>query len=101
MDHCTLAGSAGFLFTFAVTTHTLPVANMAWDRLLSTCRTLTISGFWVTVKTALTFISHVSLQVLKKASLDVHDISLASGSADVLSCEVSPANSYCGGTGTG
>ena len=36
---------------------------------------------------------------VKRASLDVHDISLASGSADVLGCEVSPANSHCSGTG--
>ena len=36
---------------------------------------------------------------VKRVGLDVHDISGASGSADVLGYEVSPANSYCGGTG--
>ena len=36
---------------------------------------------------------------VQKACLDVHDTSLASGSADVLGCELSPANSYCTGTG--
>ena len=35
---------------------------------------------------------------VKGDGLDVHDISLASGSADVLSDEVSPANAYCSGT---
>ena len=36
---------------------------------------------------------------VQKASLDVHDISPANGSADVFGYEVSPANSYCSGTG--
>ena len=36
---------------------------------------------------------------VQKASLDVHDISLASGRADVLGCEVSPASACCCGTG--
>ena len=36
---------------------------------------------------------------VKKASLDVHDISLASGSAHVLGYEVFPAIAYCSGTG--
>ena len=34
---------------------------------------------------------------VKKAGLDFHDISLASGSADVLGYEVYPANAYCSG----
>ena len=34
----------------------------------------------------------------KKAGLDVHDISLACGSADVLGYEVSPVNACCRGT---
>ena len=33
------------------------------------------------------------------ASIDVHDISVASGSADFLGYDVSPANSSCSGTG--
>ena len=36
---------------------------------------------------------------VKRASLDVHDLSLASGSSDVLGYEVSPANAYRSGTG--
>ena len=36
---------------------------------------------------------------VKKAGLDLHDISHASGSAHVLRYEVPPASSYCGGTG--
>ena len=36
---------------------------------------------------------------VQKAGLDVHDKSLAIGSADALGCELSPANVYCSGTG--
>ena len=36
---------------------------------------------------------------IQKTGLDVHDISRADGSADVLGYEVSPANAYCSGTG--
>ena len=36
---------------------------------------------------------------VQKTCLDVHDISLASGSADVLGYEVSPTNAYRCGTG--
>ena len=36
---------------------------------------------------------------VKRAGLDVHDTSHASGSADVLGDEVSPVNLYCSGTG--
>ena len=87
------------LFLFVVTTphHHCSVANMAWDRLVSVGRVLTILGFWLAVKTALTFISHASFDSVKKAGLGVHDISLASGCADVLGYDVSPANSYCSG----
>ena len=57
---------------------------------------LTNLGFSLVAQTALTFISHVSLQVYKKP---VHDIALASGSADVLGYEVSLANANCSGAG--
>ena len=47
--------------------------------------------------------THVHLTRLiagvKRARLDVDDVSLASGSADVLGYEVFLANSYCSGTG--
>ena len=84
------------LFSFVVTTshHCCSVANMAWDRLVSVGRMLTMWGFSLAVKTALTFIAGV-----KKAGLDVHDIARATGCADVLGHEVSPTNSYCSGTG--
>ena len=36
---------------------------------------------------------------VQKVGLDVHDISRASGSADVLGYEVSPADAYCSGAG--
>ena len=48
------------------------------------------------MKTALTFIAHVSLIAgVQKAGLDVHVISRATASADVLGYAVSPANSHC------
>ena len=66
----------------------------------SAARMLTILGFWLAAQTTLTFTAHISLQVWRElAGLDAHDRSLASGSADVLGCEVSPAKSYCSGTG--
>ena len=39
------------------------------------------------------------MQVYRKAGLDDHDMSLASGNADVLGYDVSLANAYCTGTG--
>ena len=44
---------------------------------------------------------HPALDIagVQKGCLDVHDISLASGNADVLGYEVSPANECCCGTG--
>ena len=74
-------------------------ANMAWDRLVSGGRMLTILGFWLAPQIALTFILHVSFAGVKKACLDVHDTSLARRSADVLGYEVSPASAYRSGTG--
>ena len=78
---------------FVVTTshHRCSVANMVWDPLTSVGRMLTILGFWLAAQTVLTFILHVSLQVHRKAGLDVHDISLSSVIANVLGYEVSPA----------
>ena len=71
---------------------------MTWDPLASTCRKLTISRFWLAEQTALAFISHVLMQLYTKP-VDVHDGSLANGSADVLGYEVSPASACCSGTG--
>ena len=99
-DHCTLAESADSpLFTVTTPHHLCSRANMAWDRLVSVGRMLTIFGFWRAGQTAPTFISHVSKQV-KRAGFDVHDLSLASGSADVLGYEGSPAHFHCSGAGS-
>ena len=56
------------LFSSVVTTphHCCLVANMARDPMASVGRVLTIFGFWLMAQTALTFISHVSLQVYRK-----------------------------------
>ena len=58
---------------------------------------LTILGCWLAVKTALTFISHVSLRVYRKlvSMFTTHHLP---GSADVLGYEVSPANASCSGS---
>ena len=40
---------------------------------------------------------HLLIAGVQRAGLDVHDISRA----DVLGCEVSPANAHCSGTGNG
>ena len=56
-----------------------------------------LGSVWLAEQTVPTFISYVSLHVFQKAGLDVHDTSLASGSAGVLGYEVSPANAYCSG----
>ena len=55
-------------FWFVVTTphHRCSAANMAWDPLASVGRMLTVLGFCLAVQTALTLISHVSLQVYRK-----------------------------------
>ena len=53
-----------------------------------------LERFWLAVKTALTFVSHRGVAGVQKTGLDVHHISLANGSADVLGYEVSPANAY-------
>ena len=88
------------LFLSAVTTphHRCSVANMAWDRLVSAGRMLTILGFLARGANC----TNVHLARLtagvKRAGVDVHDTSLASGS-NLLGYEVSPANSYCCGTG--
>ena len=57
--------------------------------------------FWVLARGADCTDVHLARLIagVLKAGLDVHDISLASGSADVLGYEVSLAKSYCGETG--
>ena len=100
-DHCTLAGFADSPL-FVCRNHSTPPllgSKHDMDSVASAGRMLTILGLWLAAQTARKFISHVSLQVYRKAGLDVHDISLASGSADVLGYEVSLANAYCSGTG--
>ena len=84
------------LFLFDVTTphHSCSVANMACDRLVSVGRMLTLLVVLARGATCTRLIAGA-----KEAGFDVHSISFASGSADVLGCEVSPANTYCCGKG--
>ena len=63
------------------------VANMAWDRLVSVGRMLTILGVLARGENC----TNVHLARLIAAGLVVHDVSLASGCADVLNYEVSLA----------
>ena len=89
-DHCTVTRSADFPLSFGRDT---AARLQTWHGSV-----LTTLGFWLVALSALTFILHVLLQV-QKAALDVHNISLASGSEDVLGYEVSPSNAYRSGTG--
>ena len=80
-DHCTLAGSAESpLFVC----RRCSAANMAWDRLVSVGRLLTIWGFWARGENCTNV--HLARLVagLQKAGLDIHNTSRAKGSADVL-----------------
>ena len=54
------------LFVVITPHHRCSAANMAWDRLVSVGRLLTISWFWLLAHTAPTFILHVLLQVYRK-----------------------------------
>ena len=85
-DHCALAGSAD-----SPPHHRRSLADMAWDRMASVGRALT---FWEVLARGANC-TDVHLGGAQKAGQDVHDISRASGSADVLGYEVSPANVYC------
>ena len=86
------------LFVVATPHRGCSVANMALDPVASDGLMLTILGVLArgedctNVHLARPFASD------QKASLDVHDVSPAKESADVLGCEVSPANAYCSGT---
>ena len=85
-EHCALAGSADSPLFIGVTTphHRGSVANMAWDRLSSVSRMP--DNFWVLSRGAnCTYVYLARLIAgVKKAGLDVHDVHIASGSADVL-----------------
>ena len=72
---------------------------MAWNPLASVGRMLIfwVAGSWRKLHWRPSDTSHVRCT---ESDLDVHDVSLASGSADVLGYEVSPASAYCSGTGT-
>ena len=75
-DHCTIAGSPG---------------QSCHGILVSIGRTLT------TLRCADVHLARF-IEGVQNTGLDVHDISLASGSANVLGYEVSPANPICSGT---
>ena len=90
------------LSLFVVTTlhHRCSVANMAWDPVASD-GLFCADNFGVLARGENCTNIHLARLIagVQKASLDVHDTSPASGSADVSGYEVSPANAYCSGTG--
>ena len=96
-DHCTLAGSADSPLCIC--------RDHAAPPLLDTKRAMGSFGFqwsyadnfWVLARGANCTDVHLARLVagLRKAGLDVHDMSLASGCADVFGYEVSSANAYC------
>ena len=99
-DHCTLTGSVDSpLFVcrdhstppLLGTRHGLGSAGFCWSY---------ADNFWVLARGSDCTDVHLARLIagVQKAGLDVHDISLASGSGDVLGYEVSPANAYCCGT---
>ena len=74
---------------------------MAWDPLASVGRMLTMWG--VLARGIDCTDGHLACLTagVQQAGLDVHDISLANGSADVLGYEVSTGISYGGGRAIG
>ena len=95
-DHCTLAESAESpLFG------TPPLLGSEHGMGLLGFRWSIADNFGVLARGANCTNVHLARLIagVQKACLDVHDTSLASGSADVFCYEVSPANSYCSGTG--
>ena len=84
-----------FLSLFVVTTplHRWSVAKMAWNRLASVGRMLTILGFWLVVKISQTSISHVSSKVYRKPASMITTYPLPAGMPTF------PTNAYCSRTG--
>ena len=98
---CTLAGNANSPFVFAATTFA-PLLPVSEHGLVSLgFRWSFADNFGVLDRGAdCTKVHIVRLFAgVRKAGLDVHDMSLARGSADVLGYELSPASACCSGTG--
>ena len=94
-DCYTLAGSADsplVVYTIAARKHGLGSLGFRWSY---------ADNFGGLVRGANCTNFHLARLIagVQKARLDIHDISLARRSADVLCCEVSPANSCFSGTG--
>ena len=72
--------------------HRCSVANMAWDPLASVRRKLAVLGVLARGENCTKVHLARLIASVQKASRDVHDMFLASGSADVLGHEVSLAS---------
>ena len=100
-DHCTLSGSADSLLLVCRDHSTSPLLGSKHGMGSLCFRWSYADNFWVLARVENCTNFHLARLIagVQKASLDVHDISPASGSADVLDCEGSPANTHCSGTG--
>ena len=76
-----------FLFVVAAPHHRCSVANMAWDRVVSVGRMLTLWGVLARGANCTNVKLPRLIAGVKKAGPYVYEISLDSGSADVLGCE--------------
>ena len=99
-DHCTLAGRADSPLFICFDHSTPPLLGSKQGMGSLGFRLSYADNFGVLARGANCTNAHLARLIagVKKAGLDVHDMSLPSGSADVLGCEVSPANAYCSGT---
>ena len=99
-DHCTLAESEGSPL-FVCREHSTPALLGCKHGIGSLgFRWSYVDNFGVLARGANCTNVHLVRLIagVNTACRDVHDISLASGSADVLGYEVSPANAYCSWT---
>ena len=100
-DHCTLAGSADSLLLVCRDHSTPPLLGSKHGMGSLGFRWSYADSFGVLPRGANCTDAHLARLIagVQKADLDIYDTSLASGSANVLGYEVSPAKSYRSGTG--
>ena len=100
-DHCTVEGSADSLPFVCRDNSTPPLLGSKHGLGSAGFHQWYADNFGVLARGANCTHNHLARLIAgaQKAGLDVHDVVHASGSADVLGYEVSPANSCCGGAG--
>ena len=94
MSRTTVLSPEVLILLFSTPHHRCSDAHVAWDPLgFHWSYADNLGGSWLAAQTALTFISHASLQVHRKPT-SMFTTSLPSGSADVPGYEASPADTY-------